>query len=244
MAITQIALATLKQLIDMVPHRPVKMATIAYPDILVLPSVIEELCGETIAKSVRIREDSEKILGWHGLVGKLDGVVETRHFFSMLGVDVTVFDIHQVRGDELIQDMNEPLDQKFRNGFDIVYDGGTLEHCFNIGQAVKNCVQLARVGGYIYHVHPFNIANHGFYNFCPTFYHDFYGDNGHVLVSKILARTSSLFDPKMIELPPVSRFLANWGESTIMAAAQKRHDNAVIWPMQSKYKQNPHLAAS
>jgi hypothetical protein len=222
----------------------VKMVTAGYPDMCIPRAEIEKLFGSTIAGSIQFRPDSGDILRWHGLTGQMEGVIETRHFFTMLGVEVTVLDISQVRGDEIIQDMNEPLAPTLRNCFDIVYDGGTMEHCFNVGQTVKNLLDMARIGGFIYHTNPLNIPNHGFYSFSPTFYFDFYTDNGHVLVSKILARSGPLMESALTELPESARFKWQGGESTIIAVAQKLHDRAVVWPIQTKYKKNPGLGVS
>lgn len=241
MALNHSSLDHLKQLIELVPTRPVKMVSAGYPDILCPRASIEKLFGSKVAGSIKLRPDSSDILKWHGLTGQMDGVVETKHFFAMLGVEVTFLDINQVRGDEIIQDLNEPLGPALRNCFDIVYDGGTMEHCFNVGQAVKNFLDTARVGGYIYHSNPMNMLNHGFYNFSPTFYFDFYNDNGHALVAEIVALTGPLKKLEVVKTPETERFLWQGGEATIVAIAQKRHDGAVKWPLQTKYKANPSL---
>ncbi len=64
--------------------------------------------------------------------------------------------------------MNLPIADHLRNRFTVVYDGGTLEHVFNVPQALKNCMEMIRVDGYFMQV---NVANnfmgHGFWQFSP-----------------------------------------------------------------------------
>jgi hypothetical protein len=87
-------------------------------------------------------------------------------------------------GNELVADLNFP--HSFGE-FDLVIDPGTIEHCFNIATAVINAAQSVKVGGHIVHVNPVTMVNHGFYNLCPTFYYDFYLENGFEIVEAFAA---------------------------------------------------------
>ena len=61
------------------------------------------------------------------------------------------------------------------DAFDVVLDSGTIEHVFNIGQAMSHCLKMTRPGGRIIHLTPTsNAVNHGFYSVSPTLYADFY----------------------------------------------------------------------
>jgi hypothetical protein len=63
--------------------------------------------------------------------------------------------------------------------FDVVVDSGTVEHIFEIGQALRHCLNMAKVGGQIVHLTPSsNAINHGFYSVSPSLYLDFYRDCG------------------------------------------------------------------
>ena len=79
-----------------------------------------------------------------------------------------------------IHDFNLPLDDKYRDYFDIVIDGGTLEHIFNIQVAFANAMQMIRPGGLYLGLTPTNnFCGHGFYQFSPEFYFRvFTADNG------------------------------------------------------------------
>jgi SAM-dependent methyltransferase len=76
-------------------------------------------------------------------------------------------------------DLNTPIDQTYWGKYDFIVDAGTLEHCFNAAEYMSTITRLLKVGGTVIHSNPTQgDANHGFYNFQPTFYFSFYGANG------------------------------------------------------------------
>jgi SAM-dependent methyltransferase len=100
--------------------------------------------------------------------------------FNLLGFhDVQSLDASSFEGATLIADLNDPegaarLGQRFH----FVFDGGTLEHVFHLPNALKNIHDLLRVGGCVLHWSPSNNhVDHGFYQFSPTFYYDYYSAN-------------------------------------------------------------------
>ena len=78
-----------------------------------------------------------------------------------IGIELDVYDITTERGFEIKTDLNFPL--ILEKSYDIVIDIGTLEHCFNIGQALMNMASLVGEKGFILHENPYNWGNHGFY---------------------------------------------------------------------------------
>jgi len=78
-----------------------------------------------------------------------------------------------------VLDLNLPVPVELRGQFDLVYDGGTMEHCFNAPQVMLNAASLAAAGGLVIHHVPMNNwVDHGFYQFSPTLFFDFYGAAG------------------------------------------------------------------
>jgi hypothetical protein len=77
--------------------------------------------------------------------------------------------------------MNDPLPPQHAEQFDLVFDGGTLEHIFNVPCALRNCMELVRPGGHlILHTPTNNWSGHGFYQFSPElFFRAFSADNGY-----------------------------------------------------------------
>jgi hypothetical protein len=210
-----------------------------YPDILASEDQLFELFGNEVSRQLRFRSDSEAILAWHSAASHAERIVESRHFFSLIGYDLTIADIARVRGDELIVDLNEPLDPALvSQPFDLVIDGGTAEHCFNIGQAFKNMAELVKVGGCILHINPAAMFNHGFYNLNPTLYADFYTENGFtVLFLKAVGNIVSA--PQLIDVPLVQRIKELPFNACILCVAQRISRQPVRWPMQAKYRLNP-----
>ncbi len=63
-------------------------------------------------------------------------------------------------------------------GFDLVLDAGVMEHVFDVRQVMVNMGDLANVGGHIVHIMPGNNTfDHGFYQFSPTMFRDYYRAN-------------------------------------------------------------------
>ncbi|WP_206237978.1 methyltransferase domain-containing protein [Novosphingobium terrae] len=80
-----------------------------------------------------------------------------------------------------VLDMGQPLDPALHERFDTLIDAGTLEHIFNINQALDNCSRLVRPGGRIIHILPANnYCGHGFWQFSPELFYSLYAEkNGY-----------------------------------------------------------------
>lgn len=76
-------------------------------------------------------------------------------------------------------DLNVPVPRSMWGQYDLVYDGGTAEHCFAAAEVFCNALRLVRPGGRVIHHLPINNwVDHGFYQFSPTLFFDFYNANG------------------------------------------------------------------
>ena len=90
-------------------------------------------------------------------------------FFTKLGFQsVDSMDMSDFEGATIIQDLAGPLDESLENRFDVIYDGGTCEHIFNVPQAFANIDKMLRPGGVLIgHARCNNWINHGFFQFSP-----------------------------------------------------------------------------
>jgi hypothetical protein len=90
-------------------------------------------------------------------------------FFAALGAkQVESMDASDYEDSTIIHDMNMPVPDGLRERFTMVYDGGTLEHVFNIPQAFKNCMEMVAPGGHFVQVNAANnYMGHGFWQFSP-----------------------------------------------------------------------------
>ncbi len=205
-----------------------RVASFGYPDILASREELEAILGDRI-DDLKYRPDSEAIMHWHHVERNIP---DAHSFFGLLGGRLEVYDIAEHRGGEIFLDLNEE-NRALRPGYDIVLDVGTMEHCFNIGQAALNMASFVKVGGFIVHENPHSYGNHGFYNLNPTWYADFYRQPGFELVA--LAMTSRN-GKRRDDVPRTRRFVFKGPETTILAVAKRTEVLPIHWPMQTKYR--------
>jgi SAM-dependent methyltransferase len=113
-------------------------------------------------------------------------------FLRFLGAgEVVSVDRSDFESATVLHDLNEPFPETMRGSFDLVLDGGTLEHIFNYQAALKHSLELLRVGGHFITVTPANgMMGHGFYQFSPElFFAVFNADNGFALRKIVLFET-------------------------------------------------------
>ncbi len=106
--------------------------------------------------------------------------VQARTFFEMLGIkeyyDIDKFDIDSP---QILHDLNVPVPPELESRFNLIIDGGTIEHIFDVRQVMGNIVRMCRPSGWVVHITPSsNYIDHGFYCFSPCFFYDFYQANG------------------------------------------------------------------
>jgi hypothetical protein len=110
--------------------------------------------------------------------------------FRTLGFsEIRRTDVEAFEGAELLLDLNsaDGPPAEYRERFDCVLDGGTLEHVFHVPNALANIFHLTKVGGRIIHMNPaHNYVDHGFYSFSPTFFVDYYTENGFIVEKCLL----------------------------------------------------------
>jgi hypothetical protein len=121
--------------------------------------------------------------------------------------------------------------------FDLVIDAGTIEHCFNIGQAIINAANAVNEGGAIFHTPPMSMVNHGFYNISPTLLFDFYMQNGWNVEFCCGSCPRGMYD-----INPYLRYAVP-PESSIFFVARRTNMNPLSFPTQQKYLKNPDLKA-
>ena len=97
-------------------------------------------------------------------------------FFQKLGYDsVDSLDFSEFEGASIIQDLSKALDEKLKNKFDTIYDGGTIEHIFDLPKAYRNVhLMLKPKGVFIGHSPCNNWINHSFYQISPEMVYGFW----------------------------------------------------------------------
>jgi hypothetical protein len=111
--------------------------------------------------------------------------------------EVVSIDFSDYQGSSIIHDMNLPLEDRRSDlveKFDLVIDGGTLEHVFNFSIAIRNILLLVRKGGFVLSANPANsLCGHGFYQFSPELMYRVYARvNGFHILHVLLTKTKYL----------------------------------------------------
>lgn len=207
--------------------------TLAYPDILVTKQQMLTFLSEKQINVLKTREDALDIAAMHHNEELVDWCCETYSFFEMLNCNLTVIDFTSWTGKEIIIDLNFPIQDIYKDKFDIIIDSGTTEHIFNIPQVMINILDMLKINGFVCHNTPFSDPNHGFYSFSPTFYIDFYEDHG----AKIINATFTQEDchTQEVELPMCETFYVNNALNFIIAQKLTIYDR-IIYPIQGRYR--------
>lgn len=209
-----------------------RVLSLGYPDILATTDELRAIFN--VEGDFTIRDDSEAIAKWHSRPD-LTEIVESVAFFEKLGTRLDVWDIHASRGFETEVDLNHPAAS---SDYDLVIDCGTIEHCFNIAQAMANILSAVKLGGFVFHDSPVNMYNHGFYNLNPTFYYDWYEANGFIVT--LCALTDGI---NHLPVNAKSSYKELPDRMSLICVARKIENKVPSWPMQSKYRTNPELKA-
>lgn len=90
-------------------------------------------------------------------------------FFEAIGwPPMQSLDFSAIEGARFIHDLAQPVGDDLRGRFDLVYDGGTTEHVFDIAQAFRNVDAMLREGGvFVSCVGSDGWFGHGFYQVGP-----------------------------------------------------------------------------
>jgi hypothetical protein len=109
-------------------------------------------------------------------------------FFKMLGFNkVDSLDYSDYQGCTILHDLNYPIPKDLEGKYELVFDGGTMEHVYDVAMVMSNFNALTKISGRIIHASPSsNHTDHGLYMFSPTFFVDYYETNKWELLETLL----------------------------------------------------------
>lgn len=211
----------------------IRMLALGYPDIEISLGMLSKYCDNNQINSINFI-DVRGNPNDPTTICRLEPV----SFYRVLGFDVLFLDLYYppTRNPSVVRlDLNEPIPAVFQNQFDVVLDGGTVEHCFNAPQAMKNCAEAVKVGGILDNGNPLFSMNHGFYNFSPIFYSRFFEVNGFTLLEMYcLQHVNGHLN--CFPMPDSNRELyaiSTLGEDLfINTLARKEEMRTITWPSQ------------
>jgi hypothetical protein len=171
--------------------------------------------------------------------------VHQRTLFRVLGFhagDIRALDYSAFEGAEIVHDLNTPVGATLHGAFDLVYDGGTLEHVFSVKDCLFNISRLCRVSGMVVSVTPADFINHGFINVNATLYADFFRANGYEEVAlKYVAFPShaGLVLEHYLEFRPddLHHSLQPFYGTNVFSAFRKTRDGELRVPNQGYYRE-------
>ena len=179
------------------------------------------------------------------------GYISGETLFKSIGFSqVSVLDYSSFEGAEFEFDLNDAaLPTHLENRFDAIIDHGTMEHVFHIPNALNNIFRMLRVGGRVIHSAPGeNFFDHGFYQFSPTLFYDFYTDNKWELNSiQVFQMTpqQETEPPFFADYEPGLLSSLSYGKmgdrmyGTICIATKTSESTGSLIPQQYIYKQTP-----
>ena len=143
----------------------------------------------------------------------------------------------------IVHDLNEPLPDRWRRRYTVVFDGGSLEHVFNFPQALGNCLSAVELGGHFLTITPGNsFLGHGFYQFSPELYfRALIPENGFQVTAVLVrfehrwARWRQVADPSRLQRRVT---LAGPWPTYLYVLAKRVNDSDpfTVWPQQSDYE--------
>ena len=178
------------------------------------------------------------------------GVYADRFFVESLGAErVTALDASDYQDAGLVHDLNKPIPDEMEGRFDTLYDGGSLEHIFNVPVAVANYMRLIKPGGRLFLCIPANNQfGHGFYQFSSEFFYRVFDDANGFATRRVViverpprqfghGRRYAAPDPAEIGGRTV---FVNAKPVLIMAEAEKLRAQPIFasFPVQSIYAQH------
>lgn len=200
-------------------------------------------------ESVLTKAYLEVIQSLYGLDGEgLDYRSEpyAESFFRRLGADtVESLDFSDYEGCSICRDLNDPpSNEPPEKTYDLVYDGGTLEHVFHFPNAIATCMSLVKVGGHFMASLPADRwLGHGFYQFSPElFFRVLCPENGFRVVRIFLAENPEGHGRLVQVIDPAetgARCLLQWNKAVLLLVwAEKIADVKPFqsWPKQSDYQ--------
>lgn len=168
-----------------------------------------------------------------GFAADLLGAMGASHVES---IDASAYE-----GATRLHDLNEPVPAAWREQFDLVFDGGTLEHVFNIPTALKNCMEMVKLNGrFVAVTVPNNWCGHGFYQFSPElFFRTLSPENGFSIVEMYIADVEGRHCYRVVDPAAAKARVQLWTSDPIFLLVHARRDAVrdvfATAPQQSDY---------
>lgn len=132
------------------------------------------------------------------------------------------------------QDLNGPL--QLERQYDVVYNGGTAEHIFNIAMTFKSMHDACNMGGYMIHEAPWQgWPDHGFYNLQPGLFYDLAYANEYELACLYVTHFQSNWSLRIESREQLHQLTDIPNNAMLFVLFRKTVDAPFRLPLQSVY---------
>jgi len=136
---------------------------------------------------------------------------------------VEACDASAYEGATFLHDLNLPIPADRAGQYDVVIDGGTLEHVFNFPVAIQNCMNLLKPGGTLFLFTPINnYCGHGFYQFSPELFYRVLAPVNGFQVDRMVALESAWYRATFLGVPYYYEVQGRWYAVPDPASLRKR----------------------
>jgi len=137
----------------------------------------------TLQVQEEIQFKINRVFKQHGVELALEDVLQEDGYcealMAKLGFgQMEAMDFSDYEGATVLHDLNRPIPAELEGQFDFIFDGGTIEHVFNVPVALENVFRMLKPGGRFVSANGFNgWPGHGIYQFNPELVWTFWGRN-------------------------------------------------------------------
>ena len=204
-----------------------KVLCLGYPDFLVDEEHLISIFGEEFVNKIPEEPMTDAVRAWHK--SSLPKIFDPLWILKHFGFESVIFDLISHRGIETIVDLNEPITNLYSEQFDLVIDTGTLEHCFNVGQAFKNICSTVKKDGVFITAAPVSKLNHGYWNFGTIVHADGFTQNGFEILKTSYICRNEIVEPERMTWKNVP------AKTSVTTIAKRTTVKNWVWPTQGKY---------
>lgn len=169
----------------------------------------------------RCPPDFWEVYQWKSATPFADSLLQILGFTRIDSMDISDYE-----GVSIIHDLNQPVPDTLLEQYDVVLDGGTLEHVFHFPTALENAMRMVKQGGHLILGAPANgLCGHGFYQISPELFFRLCPKYGFELLRIYLStggRFYHVVDPLIVH----GRVELRRGSAALYVHAQ---DRAVSW---------------
>jgi len=145
---------------------------------------------QKLAEQMKFQLKSNIILSIpNGIIKNSNYIADTILFLSLGFDSIDSLDISDYEQCTVMQDLNIDVPAELYNKYDLIVDGGSSEHIFNLPKVLENYNRMLKVGGRLIHALPSsNHVDHGFYMFSPNLFWEYYSANNWEIIDSLFFR--------------------------------------------------------